>query len=332
MLRSVVLIWLCWSTLLLLSSRLPGPGTSVTLGYPAGWPAPRYDFSQNSLTREGMALGRRLFYEPALSRDSTVSCANCHLSYTAFTHVDHALSHGIADRIGRRNSPALMNLAWASSFMWDGAIHHLDVQALAPLSDSTEMDFSIAGAVQRLRAHPEYPALFKAAFGDADITGERLLKALAQFELGLVSADAKYDRVQAGCDTFTAQEARGYALFRVQCNTCHTEPLFTNGQFAYNGLPIDTVLRDAGRMRITGRRADSLYFKVPTLRNIEFSYPYMHDGRFRKLREVLQHYASSPVPGHPTTLTPAERVDLTAFLLTLTDRNFLFNPDFAFPR
>jgi cytochrome c peroxidase len=306
--------------------------TPVQLAVPPYFPAPYYDFSKNPLTREGIELGRRLFYDPILSKDSTVSCASCHLSFTAFTHVDHALSHGIHDRIGRRNSPALMNLAWASHFMWDGAISHLDFQALGPISDSVEMDNKIEKLVEKLSLTPRFPPMFRAAFGDEKITGERVLKAMSQFELTLVSANSKYDRMVQGLDSFSVQEKNGYQLFQKNCARCHTEPLFTNGGFEKNGLPMDSLLRDAGRMRISQNPTDSLKFKVPTLRNIEFSYPYMHDGRCRKLRDVLNHYTSPAAADLGISLSANEKVDLTAFLLTLTDREFLFNPDFSFPK
>lgn len=301
------------------------------LSYPSHWPKPAYDFARNPLSRQGVALGRQLFYDPILSRDSTVSCASCHLSFTAFTHVDHALSHGIEDRIGTRNSPALMNLAWANAFMWDGAVAHLDFQALAPITHPAEMDNRIERVVAKLAATPPYPALFQAAFGDPNITGERVLKALSQFELTLVSANAKYDRVALGTDTFTQQEQRGHRLFQQYCDRCHTAPLFTNANFERNGLPVDTALRDYGRMRITQRPADSLKFKVPTLRNIELSQPYMHDGRFRKLRDVLHFYATASALQPAPQLSSNEKTDLIAFLLTLTDQSFLFNPEFSFP-
>ncbi|MCC6461986.1 MAG: c-type cytochrome [Saprospiraceae bacterium] len=321
------------AALVLLAFALPGPPPPdpVTLRYPAHWRAPVYDFSKNPLTRQGIELGRRLFYDPVLSRDSTVSCSSCHLSFTAFAHVDHALSHGIDDRIGRRNAPALMNLAWARHLMWDGAINHLDVQALAPISHPDEMDETLAHVLQKVQAKQPYPRLFWEAFGDSSATGEHLLKALSQFELTLLSDRSQYDRVQAGLDTFSRQEQSGYHLFRQYCARCHEEPFFTNFSFENNGLPLDTALRDLGRMAITGQAADSLKFKVPTLRNIEFSYPYMHDGRFRKLREVLQHYTQTTAPGARAELSATDKADLTAFLLTLTDRAFLFDPAFGFP-
>lgn len=300
------------------------------LEYPAHWGKPAYDFARNPLSRTCIALGRRLFYDPILSKDSSISCASCHLSFTAFTHVDHALSHGIQDRVGRRNSPALMNLAWSQHFMWDGAVNHLDFQALAPIENAAEMDEKLPNVIKKLQQSSLYKALFFQAYGDSTATGERLLKAIAQFELTLVSAGSKYDRMKAGLDSFTVQEQNGYQLFQQHCAPCHTEPLFTNHQFEKNGLPVDSTLNDFGRMAVTRQASDSLLFKVPTLRNIEFSYPYMHDGRFRKLRNVLNHYAQEKQLN--ISLNTNDKVDLMAFLLTLTDKSFLFNPDFSFPK
>lgn len=333
----VVVLALAFALLLGWKSPVPQP---VALGYPKTWPLPIYDLAKSPLTKEGIALGRKLFYDPILSADSTVSCSNCHLSYTAFTHVDHALSHGIRDSIGTRNSPALMNLAWGRAFMWDGAVNHLDMQALAPINHAAEMGGNTAHVVAKLNRSPIYPTLFKLAYGDGAITGERMLKALAQFQLTLISCNAKYDRVMAGSEAFTAQEEQGLRLFRQHCASCHAEPLFTTGGFANNGLPMDTLLMDVGRMGVSQQKVDSLVFKVPTLRNVEFSFPYMHDGRFRTLREVMGHYASGIASSATlalelragVTLTANERTDIIAFLLTLTDKEFLFNPDHAFPR
>jgi len=316
--------------------------TRVVFNTPLNWPKPVYNFKRNPLSKEGIALGRKLFYDPTLSRNNTVSCASCHLSFTAFTHVDHDLSHGIEDRIGTRNSLALMNLAWSTSFMWDGAVNHLDVQALAPISHPAEMDEEIQHVVEKLQRLEEYHQGFKEAYGDSLITGERLLKALSQFQLTLVSSNSKYDKVMRGDSGahFTEQEENGYELFKTNCASCHKEPLFTNGGFANNGLPMDTSLNDKGRMHVTGKRRDSLLFKVPTLRNIEFSFPYMHDGRFKTLSEVMKHYNKGIVK-HPTLsaelkndmeLSPNDRVDIIAFLLTLSDKEFLFNKEHSFPR
>ena len=328
--KSIICVLVSFTMLLLATKPVNAPDL-VVLEYPSNWPKPVYDFSKNPLTKAGIELGRKLFYDPILSRDSTVSCSNCHLSFTAFTHVDHAVSHGIQDRIGTRNSLALSNLAWSRHFMWDGAVNHLDMQALAPIAHPAEMDENIAHVVQKLRRSLPYPTLFLRAFGDSLVSGEHVLKAIAQFELTLVSSNSKYDRVQSGAEQFTEQEQNGYRLFQKNCASCHTEPFFTNQGFEKNGLPVDTFFNDFGRMMVTQNPVDSLKFKVPTLRNIEFSYPYMHDGRFKKLREVVQYYAQSPTFEGKITLTPNERVDLVAFLLTLTDKEFLFNKDFGYP-
>ena len=307
---------------------------------PDNWPKPVYSFEQNNLSKEKILLGRILFYDPVLSKDSSVSCNSCHSPFSAFTHVDHALSHGIHDSIGTRNSPALMNLAWQKSFMWDGAIINLDMQSLAPISHPAEMASSIKEVVAKLNRSRMYRKLFFMAYQDSSITGEHTLKAIAQFMLTIISNNSKYDRVMNHSENFTAQEANGYYLFKKNCSSCHTEPLFTNGNFENNGLAIDAMLNDKGRMRITQKRDDEFKFKVPTLRNIEFSYPYMHDGRFKRLSDVLNHYVSgirtietvAPQLQKGINLSANEKIDLISFLLTLSDKEFLFDSKFSYPR
>ncbi len=307
---------------------------------PPNWPAPAYDLTKNPLSKSKIFLGRTLFYDTLLSANNTISCESCHSPYSAFTHIDHPQSHGINGQIGTRNSPSLMNLAWQKSFMWDGAVNNLDMQPLSPISNPAEMGSSIAEVVKKLNASPKYHKLFYDAFGDSTATGERTLKAISQFMLTLVSADSKYDKVMRKEMTFTDQEANGYALFKKNCASCHTEPLFTNSSFENNGLPMDSVLKDIGRMKVTADPKDSLKFKVPSLRNIEYSYPYMHDGRFKKLSEVLRHYTEgirqsptlAPQLKNKIVLTSNEQVDLISFLLTLSDRAYIFNPQHLYPR
>lgn len=317
-------------------------GDDLKFVVPAGWPKPVYDLSKNPVTPAGFQLGRRLFYDPILSRDTTISCASCHLQATGFTHVDHQLSHGIYGRVGTRNSPVIMNMAWSKAFMWDGGVNHLDMQPLSPITSPDEMDETIENVVRKLNGTAKYRGMFYAAFGDSAVTGQKTLLALSQFVLMLNSYNAKYDkyiRKEPGGE-FTEQELRGLSIFRKNCASCHTEPLFTNQEFANNGLPVDTTLMDTGRMKITGNPADSLKFKVPTLRNIQFTYPYMHDGRFKKLPEVLKHYTTGIQKSKtldarlqlPIEMTHEEKIDLVAFLLTLTDRDFLFDQRFGFPR
>ncbi len=308
---------------------------------PKDWAKPVYDFSKNRLTREGFELGRRLFYDPIMSRDNTISCASCHLQATGFTHVDHDLSHGIEGKIGTRNSMTIMNVAWSKNFMWDGGVNHLDVQPLAPLSNAVEMDETLEHVVAKLNASTKYKTLFFKAFGDSLVTGQKTLLAFSQFVLQLNSYNSKFDkyiRHEEGGE-FTAQEVNGLQLFRTHCASCHTEPLFTNNGFENNGLSVDTTLNDFGRMRITRQASDSLKFKVPTLRNIQFTFPYMHDGRFKRLKEVINHYTSGVQQSKTLStqlqksivLTANEKIDLVAFLLTLTDHAFLFDKRFGYP-
>jgi len=307
---------------------------------PKGWPKPIYDLTKNPLTQEKIELGRALFYDPILSRDSTISCNSCHAQYSAFTHIDHPVSHGIDNKIGNRNAPALMNLAWNSSFMWDGAINHVDMQALAPMSNSLEMDETLANVVTKLQHTTRYPKLYKDAFGDSMINGVNTLKAISQFMLSLVSCQSKYDSVMRRESNFTQQEQNGYILFKANCSTCHKEPLFTNDKFENNGLPMDTFYKDLGRMKVTNDSADYLRFRVPTLRNVQYSFPYMHDGRFKRLSEVLNHYTKGIVPSKslskpllkPILLSSNDKVDIIAFLYTLTDHHFLYNEQFSYPK
>jgi cytochrome c peroxidase len=306
---------------------------------PKKWAKPVYDFSQNELSENKIELGKQLFYDPILSANNKISCASCHSPYTAFTHIDHALSHGIHDSIGTRNSPALFNLAWQKKFMWDGAIVNLDMQALAPISHPAEMGSSINLVVKKLSASAKYKQLFFDAFQDSSITGQHTLKAIAQFMITLVSANSKYDRVKNGQEKFSVEEANGYKLFKKNCNNCHTEPLFTNENFENNGLAVDPQLNDFGRWKITHLAKDSLLFKVPSLRNIAYTAPYMHDGRFKKLSQVINYYMMGIVQ-HKTLskqlnkgvyFTSNEKIELLAFLNTLTDKEFISNPKFLPP-
>lgn len=313
--------------------------TPIYFEVPKSWPKPQYDFNKNPLTEEGFQLGRHLFYDPIISRDSTISCSSCHLQQTGFTHVDHDLSHGIEGKIGTRNSLALINLAWNNNFHWDGGVNNLEVQAINPIESPTEMDEKLENVIAKLQRSEKYKGLFAKAFGDDNITSQRLLKALAQFTVSLKSTNSKYDKVMRKEATFTSQEQHGYDLFKVNCASCHIEPLFNSNQFENNGLAIDTTLNDLGRIKITNRKEDRQRFKVPTLRNIQFTFPYMHDGRFKTLTEVVKHYNSlgndkniSKALAKPMNLSDIDRVDLVAFLQTLTDKEFLFDQRFSFPK
>lgn len=305
---------------------------------PAGWPAPAYDARDNPITRAGFALGRRLFYDPQLSRDGSIACASCHQQFAAFAHFDHRLSHGLGGVNGVRNAPGLANLAWQRDFMWDGAITHLEMQPLAPLGNPVEMGETLDGVLRKLRVDAAYPALFERAFGGADEQGElidsqRLLRALSQFLAAMVSADTRYDRHVAGREAFTDVEQRGLLAFRRHCAGCHREPLFTDGSYRSDGLVTD----DIGRLLISGRPEDRGRFRVPSLRNVALTAPYMHDGRFDTLQQVLQHYRAGIAPAaladlqlqQAAGLSASDAADVLAFLETLSDESFIHDPRFA---
>jgi cytochrome c peroxidase len=307
----------------------------VVFTVPKGFPKPVYDFRNNPLKPELFSLGRKLFYDPVLSRDSSTSCQSCHQRVAAFAHIDHALSHGIEGKIGMRNVPALQNLVWRDAFMWDGGVNNLEVQPLNPLTSAIEMNESLPHIIQKLKASKEYTSLFKRAYKDTIINSERILKCLAQFTGLMISADSRYDRYMAGKDTFSTQEKNGLELFRQKCGSCHKEPLFTDNSYRNNGLKPDSLLNDNGRGKITDQ-TDDFKFKVPSLRNVEMTFPYMHDGRFRKLKDVLNHYSASHAGADEALekigeLSDKEKKDIIAFLLTLTDKNFLNDRRFSDP-
>jgi cytochrome c peroxidase len=300
---------------------------------PEGWPAPVYDFAANPISREGYALGRRLFFDPVLSRDGSIACAGCHQPFAAFAHYDHPVSHGIDSRNGRRNAPALANLAWLPALMWDGSSTHLELQALAPLENPVEMDARLPEVLARLRADPAWVARVEAAFGTPEIDSQRLLRALAQFTGTLVSAGSRYDRHLRGeRDALDAREQAGLAVFRSHCASCHAEPLLTDGQFRGNGL--DARSADAGRATVTGQAADHGHFRVPGLRNLSRTPPYMHDGRFDTLEQVVAHYRSGiresaaldPLLRSGVAIRDDEAAALLAFLRALDDPGFLADP------
>ncbi|MBC7554108.1 MAG: c-type cytochrome [Taibaiella sp.] len=307
----------------------------VNFVIPKGWPKPVYNLNRNKPTTSGFMLGRKLFFDPMLSRDGSTSCASCHTQFSGFTHVDHNVSHGINGLKGTRNALVLFNLAWNKSFMWDGGVNNLEVQPLGPITSPVEMNNTLENIIKYLDTSINYKTRFYKTYGDSSVTGQRILKALAQFTCMFESYNSKYDKVmrkEQGVE-FTTQELNGYKLFRKNCESCHKEPLFTDYSFKNIGLPVDSAYFDIGRMKITGDSGDSLKFKVPTLRNIEVSYPYMHDGRFRSLKQVLNHYSSGTVLSATVAkemkdgmfFTENEKTDIIAFLLTLSDKEFLLD-------
>ncbi len=298
----------------------------------------------NPLTVEGVELGRLLFFDPMFSADSSISCASCHLPELAFSD-GMSLSTGVAGRRGRRNAPSLANVGYYyKGLFWDGRVATLEAQSLHPVEDSLEMSNAWPEVERRLRAHPSYPVLFRKAFGirhAGEINGDLAAKALAQFQRTLISANSKFDRKMRGEVEFTAREQRGWTIFfdasmdvpHSECAHCHADPLFSTLEFANNGIDAVKTLEDfsdRGRGAVSGNRYEYGAFRVPTLRNIALTAPYMHDGRFATLEEVIEHYAAG---GHyadnlnpnimPLRLNAQDKADLIEFLLTLTDTAFV---------
>jgi len=340
--------------------------TPYDLQVPANFP-PMTIPADNPLTEEGVALGRYLFYDERLSLDSSQSCATCHAQLFAFTDNGNAVSTGVDGSVGTRSSMALMNLGWSTAFFWDGRSPTLEDQVLHPVINPIEMKETWPHVVQKLQADPAYPTLYQRAFGTTTIDSVRTAKALAQFLRTMISGNSKYDKVQRGEAAFTPDEAEGFFLFQAEggpvgqviylpgggqvvgqggadCFHCHTNAagLFTDEQFHNNGL--DAQFSDLGRGGITGDPFDMGKFKTPTLRNVAVSGPYMHDGRFTTLQQVVDHYDDGGTPSatvdpfmkftdpdNTLGLTAQKKQQLIAFLNTLTDWEFLTNPLFQDP-
>lgn len=293
----------------------------------------------NPLIDERVALGEKLFHEKALSRDGTISCVSCHQADAAFTD-RLAVSRGIEGRVGDRNAMPLFNLAWKRDFFWDGRAASLRQQVLVPIEDHREMDESMERVCEKLDALPEYQPLFRAAFRSPGITREKISLALEQFLLTLSARDSRLDRAMVGKASLTGEEKRGFELFMTEyeprtgqygadCFHCHGGALFSDHQFHNNGLEGD----DRGRAKVTNNSADEQKFSTPSLRNIALTAPYMHDGRFTTLEEVVEHYNSRVhrsatldpnLAKHPEkglNLSTKDKAALVAFLKTLTEEN-----------
>lgn len=326
------------------SVEIKAPDTSgnISFSVPSGWPQPAYTFAGNALTQSGFELGRKLFYDTRLSRDNTVSCASCHQQFAAFAHLDHPVSHGINNLLGRRNAPVIFNAAWQNSFFWDGGVNNIENQPINPIQNPVEMDLTIAEVITKLAGDNTYKSMFNKAFGSDTINSQRIFKAFAQFMAAMVSANSKYDKYVRGESggTLTQQELHGLSLFREKCTACHTEPLFTDNSFRNNGLSLDPSLNDSGRIRITNDPLDRYKFKVPSLRNIALSEPYMHDGRFTTLDGVLEHYRTGIYqwPNVDTLLkngismSDQDKDDIISFLKTLSDETFTHDTRFSEPK
>jgi cytochrome c peroxidase len=337
-----------------------GP-TPYTLVVPTGFPTPVIP-ATNPLTNEGVALGRMLFYEKKLSSTGTMSCGSCHQQNKAFTD-GLAKAVGVDGVANPRGTMSLANVLWSTTLTWDGAFSTLETQALHPIENSIELHQPLTVGVSKLQATDTYPALFLAAFGTRTITAELALKALTQFERTLISSNSRYDKYVANNrQGFTADEQAGLVLYSThispgkvrgaECFHCHTLPLMSSNyaaQFFNNGL--DLTFSDPGRSGVTGLAVDKGKFVAPTLRNITLTAPYMHDGRFTTLEQVLDHYSdhvqmaspgldnnlsapngiNDPPFGTHMDLTATEKRQVLAFLKTLTDSTFIADKRFSNP-
>lgn len=329
--------------------------------------------ADNPLTVAGVQLGRRLFYDPILSGDSTMSCSSCHLPQGSFTD-NKQVSVGIAGVAGTRSSMSLLNIAYATNgLFWDGRVRTLEEQALLPVEDPIELHTSWRNVIDKLQNHPEYPRLFREAFGiksTCEISKELAAKAIAQFERILISSgNSRFDRFRfkGDLDAFDDEELDGMIMYfeearqfnvnlpDAQCFHCHGGITLTGNNYFSNGIDAVTdfsQFKDPGLGGVTGKMSDRGKFRATTLRNIALTAPYMHDGRFQTLEEVVEHYSSHgksqfpfqdplirevgmPIPGsNPlqfTGLTPYQKKALVKFLHTLTDTAFVNNPDIQNP-
>lgn len=331
------------------------PTGEYKLNYPANFGNRINVPADNPTTQQGVYLGRLLFYEKKLSATNTISCGSCHQQSKAFTD-GKALSIGVNNQLATRNSMSLANLLWARKFFWDGRANGLEEQATFPLTNPHEMGQAIAVSVQKLSNTKLYPGLFKIVYGDSAITGERITKAIAQFERTLISANSRYDQYLHNAYKPTEDELRGMELFNrgpdpekgirgANCTHCHGGPKTYLELFHNNGL--DSISKDEGMAAFTGLVTDRGRFKVPTLRNIALTAPYMHDGRFKTVAEVIDHYSehikqsvslsaflqneSNVSGGKSLKLLPKEKKQLIAFLNMLTDSTFITDKRFADP-
>ena len=318
--------------------------TPVEIKIPSNFPDPVYDLSLNPPTEEGVALGKRLFYDTKLSRTNTISCGFCHMQPFAFTHHGHELSHGVDDKLGRRNSLPVQNMIFARTFFWDGGVHNLDLVPLNAIANEVEMDNEVDDIITRLEQDDTYKYQFEEAFGSDEITSTRFLQALSQFLATMVSSNSKYDmhvRNENGV-VLADYQLQGLALFKQKCATCHATDLFTDQTYRNNGYSaVQDFQRDKGREEITLNPEDRGKFKVPSLRNVQYTGPYMHNGKLTRLEEVLDFY-SSGVHDTPTLdpllkqngklgieMTSNEKRLIIEFLYTLTDQQYLTDKKFS---
>ena len=304
----------------------------LELALPADFPTPNPAFFKNPPTKFGVELGKKLFFDSRLSRDNSVACASCHMQNAAYA--DHQKQGiGIDGRVGLRNVPPLQNLAFMQYYNWDGSKRQLEKQVIVPIITPEEMHSSMLEVIGKIKEDKDYQGLFKKTFGDGEITSERIYQSIAQYEYTLISATSKYDQVKQNQAVFTAEERLGAIVFENRCASCHSGALFTDQTFRNIGFPINGDSNEAGRARVTGDLSDFMSFRVPTLRNIEFTAPYGSFGQFETLKDVLDYMDKGVINSanldpifkendNRITLTEEEKEALIAFMKTLSDWKF----------
>lgn len=309
---------------------------------PENFPQPKYDLSANPITKEGFELGKTLFYDPLLSSDGSISCGSCHQQWAGFTNEDHTGSHGVDSQLGLRNALPLFNLIFYDHFFWDGGVHNLDLTPMNAIENPIELNETLENILKKLNESDYYKNRFKQAFQVEKITSKEFLQSLTQFLASMISANSKYDRyVRNEGETLTNDELAGMKLVEQKCSSCHSGALFTDNSFRNSGIE-NNFRFDKGREEITLNESDRGKFRVPTLRNLEFTAPYMHDGSISSLEAVLEHYNSNmeeqgaldPIfrkrQGKAgISLTPDEQSKILAFLKTLNDYDFIKNRKFS---
>lgn len=306
----------------------------LTLNIPIDFPELNSSIYNNMPTQYGVELGEKLFFDRQLSADNTISCSSCHKQESAFAdHNPKAI--GIEGRIGLRNAPPVQNMAFMQFYNWDGNKLQLENQPLVPIITHEEMDSSILEVIGKLESDPSYIELFNKAFQGEGITADGIYNSIAQYEYTLISSNSKYDRVKRNeGETFTTSEAQGYAVFQNKCISCHSTELFTDQSFRNIGFPINPDSEEGGRARITGLVEDYMRFRVPSLRNIEYTAPYGSFGQFATLEDLLDYLDNGVLEAdnldpilkdnnNRIPLTAQEKTDLIAFMKTLSDAEFL---------
>lgn len=333
-----IVLLLSFSLLLLSCSKdnyepIAYDNPEISLGIPSGFPELNSSFYTNKPTKYGVVLGEKLFFDKRLSGNNTVSCGSCHNRSSAFAD-NNIQAIGINGRVGLRNTPPIQNLAFMRFYNWDGSKLSLENQPIVPIITHEEMASSILEVIGKIGGDNDYIDLFRKAFGDESITPERIYKSISQYEYTLISANSKYDKIKRNeGETFTQSEAQGYQVFQQKCISCHSTELFTDQSFRNIGFPVNTNSNEAGRARVTGDMNDYMSFRVPSLRNVEYTAPYGSFGQFATLKDVLDYFDNGVLEadnldpilknnGNRIPLTEQEKEDIISFLKTLSDKEF----------